>query len=187
MTFSAIYRGNLWNGKESLSGPGSGSVPTRRVVPELLALVAELGIESVLDVGCGDSFWLPDLPGYIGVDVAPEAVERARGFHPERRYEVIDGPLPKADLAIVRDVLQHLSPAEGKALLDSIPAKWLLASTYIGGQLVDFETSEHAWSPDLSSPPFDLGKPEQLIFDGYDWTQPDFVRDPAKFLGLWRL
>jgi SAM-dependent methyltransferase len=190
--FSAIYRDNLWNGTESLSGPGSGSASTANVARDLVELVRELDVSSVLDVGCGDSFWMPDLPGYIGVDVTPEAVERARHNHPERRYEVVDATvgLPPADLVLCRDVIQHQSLRDALALVNAIRlsgARWLVASTYEGGVVEDIETGAAAWAPDLARSPFDLGEPERMIFDGYEWSDPQLVRDARKWLAVWRL
>lgn len=187
--FSRIYAENRWNGGESLSGPGSGSVPTQRIAREIVALVAELGVESVLDVGCGDNFWLPDLPGYLGVDVAPEALERAERFHPERRYALVHPwePLPKADLVLCRDVIQHQSWLDADKLIQRIQASgatWLVASTYVPGEIRNIVTGEDAWRANLK--PW-LGEPERTIQDGYDWSEPDVLRDPDKMLGLWRL
>lgn len=190
--FGHIYRRNLWNGIESRSGPGSGSASTERMAAEITALVAELGVASVLDVGCGDGFWMPELPGYVGVDAAAEAVELARRRHPDRRYLVLDAsrePLPPAELAISRDAMQHLSLADGVALLGAIRAagaRWLLASTYLGGQNRDVATGAY-FEPDLSAAPFDLGPPLRLLFDGWSWEHPISVRDGRKHLGLWRL
>jgi SAM-dependent methyltransferase len=190
MAFEEVYRRNLWNGVESRSGPGSGTASTKHVAEAIVALVEELGVKSVLDVGCGDSFWMPELPGYIGVDVASEAVSRARALHPARRYERARARLPRADLVICRDVIQHLSLVDAGRLVDRIArsgATWLLASTYDGGEVEDIESGEAAWSPDLTQPPFELGEPERRIFDGYDWAIADQARDPRKHLGLWRL
>lgn len=186
--FSTIYRENRWNGRESLSGPGSGSASTLRIAAQIVALVEELGVQSVLDVGCGDSFWLPELPGYLGVDVAPEAIRRAKRFHPDRSYALVKPfePLPAADLVLCRDVFQHLSWNHCLGLIERIQwtgASWLLASTYLPGEIADIETGEAAWRPNLSQ--FGLGEPERIIDDGYD--APDVVRDPEKKLGLWRL
>lgn len=192
MTFSAIYRANAWNGEESLSGPGSGAAATERPRAELVALVAELGATSVLDAACGDGYWMPDLPGYLGVDVAPEAIATSRRRHPERRYMVGDVAqlsLPRVDLVITRDAMQHLSYVDGLAFLRACMSvgRWLLASTYVGGQNVNVETGR-AYSPDLTAPPFNLPQPNRLIFDGYYYHHhnTDQVRDPRKHLGLWR-
>lgn len=191
-TFDRIYRDNLWNGVESLSGPGSGPIATAHVSGQIVELAAELGVRSVLDVACGDGYWMPDLPGYVGIDVARAAVHAARQRHPDRHYRIGDIRrlrLAPADMVIVRDVIQHLSLDDGVEVIEAIRSgrhRWLLASTYIGGDNVDIETGD-AYSPDLSAAPFDLGRPESVIFDGYTYHDPDAVRDPRKHLGLWAL
>jgi SAM-dependent methyltransferase len=185
--FEAIYRENAWNGVESRSGPGSGPAATARLVPELLGLVAELDIRSVLDVGCGDGFWMPDLPGYFGFEPTREAVKLARRNHPGRRYGSVL-PSKPFDLVIVRDVIQHLSLRGGIDLLAAIHAtrsRWLLASTYVGGENFDIVAGDCYW-PDLEADPFLMGTPERRIFDGYGYADPDEIRDPRKHLGLWR-
>lgn len=200
-TFDAIYRENRWNGRESLSGPGSGSPATARVRDAILELVSELGVASVLDVGCGDGYWMPDLPGYLGIDISAEAVDRARLNHPDRLY--VSGDVrwlagTPFDLVICRDAIQHLPLSAGVELLDAIRAigsRFLLASTYVprgtveadaGPRNVDIEPG--AWySPDLTAPPFSLPDPGRLIFDGYHYHETDEIRDPSKHLGLWDL
>lgn len=189
--FDRIYREGLWNGVESRSGPGSGTAATERVAHELAELVTMLGIRSVLDVGCGDGFWMPDLPRYVGIDVSAEAITRARRNHPERDYRLArlrDLAEPRMfDLVIARDAIQHCSFADGLDLLAAIRetgSHWLLASTYRGGENVDIATGA-CYSPDLEAAPFLLGSPELVIFDGYTYHDSGAVRDARKFLGLW--
>jgi 2-polyprenyl-3-methyl-5-hydroxy-6-metoxy-1,4-benzoquinol methylase len=193
--FSRIYQHNEWNGVETRSGPGSHREPTRRVADAIVQLVEQYGITSVLDVGCGEGSWMPDLPGYVGIDVAPEAIEAAKRNHPERKYWLMDWALDGTemptyfDLVIVRDVVQHLSVDDALRMFASVlmmKPKYLLASTYVGGQNVDIETG-NAYSPDLTAKPFNMTQPELLIHDGYEYHDGDRLRDPAKMLGLWRL
>lgn len=192
--FSDIYRNNAWNGVESLSGPGSGEAATLRLRAGLVELVHDLGVRTVFDAACGDGYWMPDLPGYIGMDVAPEAIRIAKSRHPFRTYFVGDlttTSLPRCDLVIFRDAMQHLSLRDGMAALSAIMdtrPQWLLASTYIGGVNEDIATGD-AYSPDLEAEPFRLGEPARLLFDGYYYHHHDTeqVRDPRKHLGLWRL
>ena len=87
--------------------------------------------------------------------------------------------------------MQHLSLRDGMDALERITEarpRYLLASTYVGGENVDIVTGD-AYSPDLTAPPFSLGEPERLIFDGYHYHEhgTDAVRDPRKHLGLWSL
>jgi SAM-dependent methyltransferase len=188
LTFDRIYRDNLWNGVESRSGPGSGDAATAHLARNLAVLVQRLDIESVLDVGCGDGRWVPDLPGYLGYDASIEAVRLARQNHPGRQYGNVL-PVRSFDLVICRDAMQHDSLREGARLLAAIRATgstWLLASTFVGGENVNIQTGD-AYSPDLTAPPFSLGQPDLLIFDGFGYEDADAIRDARKHLGLWRL
>lgn len=193
--FDDIYRRNAWHGAESRSGPGSGSAATGPVAAAILELVDELEITTVLDVGCGDGYWLPDLPGYVGIDVSAEAIALASARHPGRRYEVgdvRDAPAqsgPTWGLILWRDALQHLSLEDGLASLAGIlrtEPRFLLASTFVGGENVDIATGD-AYSPDLTAEPFSLPAPDRLIFDGYGYASAGEIRDPRKHLGLWAL
>lgn len=192
--FESIYRRNAWDGIDSFSGSGSEFVPTRRLAHAIATLVAEMGISSVLSVACGDDNWLPGLPGFIGVDVSPTAIERARAKHPERDYRVADArrdELPECDLVIVRDVIQHLSFADALAFLENVKAsrpKWMLVSTYLDGANVDIETGRRAYRPDMTLDPFGWEAPLALLLDGYRTAELEDrpTRDPLKCMGLWR-
>jgi SAM-dependent methyltransferase len=188
--FERIYRENLWNGTESLSGPGSGDAATRTVADAIVALVTDLRIRSVLDVGCGDGYWMPDLPGYVGLDVSHRAIHVARRRHPDRYYAVDrGGGWPMVDLVIMRDVMQHVSLKDGYRMLRHAcnVGRYVLASTYVGGRNVDITPGIDAYSPDLMAAPFDMPQPDRLIFDGHYYHEHDTeqVRDRRKFLGLW--
>jgi SAM-dependent methyltransferase len=166
--FDRIYRVNYWGGTESLSGRGSGTEATKALTVDLLDLIAALDVTSVLDLGCGDGFWMPPLPGYIGVDVSAVALTSARARHPEREYRLDDGtPYPRRELVIARHVMQHLSLAEGTRLLNRVResgAQWLLATTYLMGSNRDIANGRVYW-PDLRAQPFNLGDPVSLLED----------------------
>jgi SAM-dependent methyltransferase len=194
VTFERIYRRNGWNGVESRSGPGSGPAATARVAEAIVELVRRHGVRSVLDVGCGDGYWMPELPGYLGIDPAPSAIRTARSRHPERAYLVGDirdpGPWRKAyDLVLSRDAMQHLPlhvVADVLAAIRATGSRWLLASTYHPGRNVDIRPGGY-YEPDLEAAPFSLGPPDEMVFDGWDYGKPGVVRDPRKYLGLWWL
>jgi SAM-dependent methyltransferase len=189
--FPDIYRRNRWNGVESKSGPGSGSAATQLIRQAITEMVAELGVASVLDVACGDGFWMPDLPGYVGMDIVPEAIATARRRHPDRTYALGDArfvPVRAFDLVVCRDAMQHLPLADVSLIIANLRAsgsRWLLASTYRGSVNVNVPAGGF-YCPNLEAEPFLLGEPVRLIFDGYGYARPD-VRDPAKHLGLWML
>jgi SAM-dependent methyltransferase len=195
IAFDRIYRADIWQGSAygSRSGPGSGTAATAHVGPAIVELIERHDIRSVLDVGCGDSAWMPDLPHYVGIDPSREAVRLARERHPERHYLV--GDIRKlrllADLVILRDVVQHLTLKDGVELVKAARAagNWVLASTYRGGANVGCNERQllrgWAYDCDLERQPFGLSVPLEVVPDGYAW-EGDSVRDERKVLGLWR-
>jgi protein YibB len=111
--FTEIYDRGIW-------GPGSGvgSAPDKTV--EYRAFVQQFmarnRVRSVVDLGCGE--WqfsqLIDWSGvrYLGVDVVPAMIEKNRrdfggGNVAFERFESL-AKLPRADLLLCKDVLQHL-------------------------------------------------------------------------------
>jgi glycosyltransferase involved in cell wall biosynthesis/SAM-dependent methyltransferase len=187
--FTSLYRRNAWNGRETRSGPGSGTEATAALREWLPELLEELGVGSVLDAGCGEATWQPELPGYIGADIVREAVLAARKRHPERTYVLADicrDDLPRTDAVFCRDALQHLSLADGLAALQNFhrsDAKWLIASSHQGE--VNRDVPSGGWYPsNLEAAPFWLGKPARTLFDGR-WESQD--RYPHKIIGAWEL
>lgn len=139
--FSAAYGSRAWlssKGQESLSGPGSEASATHTVVGALPELLARLGCETLLDVGCGDWNWMREvrLPcHYVGIDIVPEVIEANRRFQRVGvTFEVGDatqGPLPRADVVLCREVLFHLSFSDGMTALANMRAagRWLLVTS----------------------------------------------------------
>jgi SAM-dependent methyltransferase len=99
------------------SGVGSRGKPLADKRALLTALLDVLRPASVLDVGCGDGEATRglELPGYVGLDLSPEAVRRARAGRPDGDYRVgtlADHPV-QADLTICLDVLIHQADRAG--------------------------------------------------------------------------
>jgi SAM-dependent methyltransferase len=92
--------------------------------------VAERGIRSVIEFGCGDGrqLALMEYPRTLGLDVAPAAVEACRERFREdasKRFEVyVPGALPEplsAELVVALDVVYHIvDDAELERTLDDI-------------------------------------------------------------------
>lgn len=189
--FDSIYAENLWSGHETRSGPGSSLSSTLPLVAWLVRLVRELGVTTVLDVGCGEGSWMPSLPGYVGVDVVAAAIDFARRTHSTRAYRQLDArcdALPQTDLAFTRDFMQHLTVTEGLQVLANIKktgARFLVASTYQDGDnSTDPESSWHAYRVNLELSPFGLGTPDEAFCDGYD--EAGVLVDRTKMMALWR-
>lgn len=191
--FSAIYRHNTWGGSESVSGRGSELGQTRRVIRALPALCRDLGVQTLLDIPCGDFHWMQHVDrrgiDYIGADIVPDLIAGnwARHAGPGVRFTTCDllrDSLPAADLVLCRDCLVHLSHCEVRTALSNIAAseaRYLLTTTFPGRHNTDIATG--GWRPlDLASAPFNLPPPRRLIREGCDEFDGAY-RD--KSLGLW--
>ena len=188
--FRRIYLRNEWNGRGGTrSGPGSSLVATERLREVLPQIMVDLEIGSILDAGCGDSLWMPSLPGYVGVDIVEQAVKIARERHPERSYATLDicaDVLPKCEAIICRDAMQHMSMHDGLAALENFRAsgaEWFFAASHRGTENESITTGGY-YQINLEAAPFSLGEPLLEIPDG-DWENE--LKFPHKMLGLWAL
>jgi SAM-dependent methyltransferase len=116
--FSDIYRRNAWGDDTGCySGPGShwASI-VEPYVESVTAFLKRLPQKPVVvDLGCGDfnvsQHLVPYTSLFIGCDIAGAVIERNRQLFPGVAFHQLDitrGPLPDADICIVRQVLQHL-------------------------------------------------------------------------------
>jgi SAM-dependent methyltransferase len=190
--FRSIYHTNTWEDPNSLSGPGSSFEGAQHIRAQLPSLVERNGFRSILDIPCGDLFWirdiLPNTIDYIGADIVPELIERNREKAASMgRFEVLDlvkSPLPASDLALVRDCLIHLPNKQVIQALRNIKASeisYVLTTTYESvDHNVDIDVG--GYRPiNLRLPPFNLPPPLEMISDT---TNPQ--KDLGKSMGLWR-
>lgn len=194
--FRQAYRGNLWSGPESRSGPGSSLDQTALLRRQLPDLCRRLGVATLLDLPCGDLHWMSRtrLPGvtYLGADLLPEIVARNSELHGTdgRRFLTLDltsSPLPEADLLLCRDCLVHLSYDDIRRALVNIrkaPITWLLTTTF-PAQAENEDITTGDWRPlNLQLPPFTLPPPVEVLLEGCS-EQDGLFAD--KSLGLWRV
>jgi SAM-dependent methyltransferase len=122
-TFNEIYDKNLWGGEagEFYSGEGSTEVYSTVYAENIQRFIEENEIETVVDLGCGDfrvgsQIASPEI-NYIGVDIVPALIENHRKKFANERVSfqclnIVEDELPKGDLCLIRQVLQHLSNDE---------------------------------------------------------------------------
>jgi SAM-dependent methyltransferase len=135
-TFKKIYATKAWgdNGRPFCSGPGSHGLIADQYCDLVIRFIQDNGIQSVLDVGCGDFAVGKRIVEathvrYCGIDVVPELIEYHKRTvdNPRAIFQCADitkDTLPVMELCLVRQVLQHLSNDEiTKALrnLESAP------------------------------------------------------------------
>ena len=128
--FSEIYATDEWG-----KGSGEGSLPvhTKGYATLIERFIRQHNVQSVVDVGCGDwqfsRFINWNHCRYTGLDIVPGLVEtNTSQFACENiQFATYDGNfshLPKAELLIIKDVLQHLSQQkiiDFLAILDDYP------------------------------------------------------------------
>lgn len=124
-----IYEQHLWGGNEHDFYSGEGSHRPEIIEPYLKEVASFLKSHqnklSVCDLGCGDfnigQKLIPYTSSYIAIDIVEDLICRNKikfknddvEFH---CLDIAKDELPKADCAIIRQVLQHLSNTEIKAI-----------------------------------------------------------------------
>jgi SAM-dependent methyltransferase len=131
-TFDRVYATHLWGGSQAdelHSGAGSRG----RLALEYCALmqpeIKSRGIRSLADLGCGDfaigGCLAAMIADYTGIDIVQRVIDVNQSRHAAERCrffqaDITNDPLPPADAAILRQVLQHLSNVEIRAALHNV-------------------------------------------------------------------
>jgi len=131
--FDDIYNEGIWGKDEQMnSTSGTGSHKEEIVGPYVdvvKKIIAENNINSVADLGCGDfavgSLLIDYCNIYNAYDVSKVILDRNRIKYrsPNLKFEKLDlskDILPDADIAFVRQVLQHLSNESIKSFVDKL-------------------------------------------------------------------
>ena len=194
--FTEIYHRNTFGGVESRSGHGSNLRNTATLRAALPALLARLGVRSVLDIPCGDFYWMKEVELgvelYIGADIVGALVESnnqrfgavSRIF---RQLDITTDDLPRVDLILCRDCLVHFSDADVFRALDNLKrsgSTYLLTTTFTARKRnEDIVTGE--WRPlNLEIAPFNFPPPLEIINEGY-LGQGGLYADLSQ--GLWKV
>ncbi|MDB6078704.1 MAG: SAM-dependent methyltransferase [Akkermansiaceae bacterium] len=162
--FKKVYTENIW---ERGSGPGSYPENTIAYREYLQKFLAEHHIKSVVDIGCGD--WqfsrLIDWTGidYLGIDCVEDVIagNQAQFSAPNIRFlhdnAAAMSEIPWADLAIIKDVLQHLTIKTICELLNRLPCyRYILFTNSDTGENTDLHADGHFRPLNLALPPFSL-------------------------------
>jgi len=124
--FAAIYAERSWHRRWG-SGPGSNPMQLEPWIRTLAEVIAGEGVTRVADLGCGDWSFSVGVNwtgvDYTGVDVVPSVVAELTERHARDGVRFLQGdllrdPLPQAELAILKDVLQHWPT---RSILELVP------------------------------------------------------------------
>ena len=164
--FEEIYERNLWG-----FGSGHGSLPsvTKGYRAYLQQFMELNNVKSVVDYGCGDWQFSKYVDwsniDYTGVEVVKSLVDANNKQYSSDNISFMQSPadpakLPKADLLIVKDVLQHLSRQDITRFIDRALSKYtfaLITSNVIPADIVNMDIKTGEFRPlDLRLPPFNV-------------------------------
>ena len=196
--FSIIYNSGYWKGfnKGSLSGTGSSSESTNNIRKYLQKFINANQIKSLLDIPCGDFYWLSKLNlsniQYIGADIVDEIILDNQNNHTNKNLtfinlDIINGELPMVDLIFVRDCFVHLKNEQIiKALKNIINSnsKFLATTTFVNTKNYLYSSNADRWRPiNMCQEPFNLPKPLELLND----TPLLASNDQDKYIGVWKI
>lgn len=188
--FREVFRGNHWRNPESVSGFGSSIEATSDVRRAVAEIAERYRIRSLLDVPCGDFNWMQhvDFEGsYCGGDIVSDLVaqNQARYGDSRRQFVVLDvirDPLPRSDLILCRDCLNHLTLQEARRALGNIVksgSSYVAVTHYPTAITNRHQASGFDYRPlNLERPPFNWPRPTEV------WEEST---EPGKTLALWRL
>lgn len=192
--FTEFYLSNRWGGSVSLSGAGSDLDQTRVVRRELPVILRELGVRTILDVPCGDFYWMSkiDLTGieYIGADIVELLIEENTKKYAgdSVRFQTLDilsSHIPKVDLIFCRDCLVHLSYRDIAIALSRIcesESTYLLTTTF-PNRTKNRDIATGQWRPiNLEIVPFRFPAPLKLIVEECTEQNGAYA---DKAMGLW--
>jgi SAM-dependent methyltransferase len=194
--FTKYYEENSWNGRESLSGPGSDYEQTKYLISELDILLKTLPIKTMLDVPCGDFNWMRkvnlDSIKYIGGDIVNKMIKNNNKRYGDKNisFEVIDivnDSLPKSDLIMVRDCFVHLPNSDIKKSINNIKnskSKYLLTTSFTWkSHKSNNDIVPGYWRRlNLEHEPFNFPFPQQIIVEGNIQSN-----DRDKTMSLWEI
>ena len=198
--FTQIYRDNHWHGRASRSGTGSELDQTTTIRAALPLLARDLCVRTVLDIPCGDFFWMSEvrwlgLERYVGADIVDEVIRRNRIDHgqnvrPTRSFiklDLMSAPLPEADMILCRDCLVHFAFDDAFRALRNIAGSGAayLVTTHFEGDRENRDIVTGEWRPlNLERRPFHFPHPLRVINEN---CTEDGGTYADKSLGVWRI
>jgi len=193
--FSKVYETNAWADEESLSGSGSNMAETAAIRRELPKIFRDLKINSLVDIPCGDFYWmkhlLADCPKltYFGGDIVGEMISKNNRRHRNLKVrfgkiDLVSDNVPKGDAILCRDCLIHLSFKDGLKAINNIKksgSEYLISTTFQHLSINENSpTGPHGREIDLQLAPYNFPKPLMLINE-------EVPNCPHKCLGIWEI
>jgi len=199
--FTEIYNkrcwGFNWYGEQTVSGSGSTLIYTENLRKELPNLYDKFGFKTVLDAPCGDFNWMkhvvkkyPDME-YIGADIVKNIVKTNNDKYSSEKIkfielDIVNDPLPKANLMICRDCLFHFSTDYIFKFLDNFlnsDIDYLLTTSFNDIENTNIHVGGF-FRLNLFAAPFNF--PTETLYSIEDWANhPINEGVPVRHMYLW--
>ena len=175
--FIQNYLNNGFNGKQSISGPGSDLENTVTLRKKLITLLNQMNIKILIDAPCGDFWWMQhilpktSIEKYIGIDIVPKLIEQVNNHYGTDKIifkcqDIAEEFNEQGDLVICRDCLVHLSFESALKVLTNFAnssVKYFLITTFDREKNYDYPDGTSHYLMDLTKSPFNLPKPTVSI------------------------
>jgi len=198
--FTKVYKKNLFHGESSISGQGSDLKQTETLRRDLKFLLGKAGAKSLLDIPCGDFYWMSQVDlneiSYIGGDIVEDMVIKLslEYQNTSRKFKVINlvsEVPPINDVIFCRDLFVHLSNKDIKQCLNNIvlsDSKYLFTTTFTRDErnkdLPVFKRGVKWRTINLELPPWNFPKPKYLLNE--NCTEVDGAYSD-KSIGIWEI
>lgn len=188
--FEEIYAQGVWRhaeGQIATSGLGSELVATAEIRQQLPGLLRELGVETLVDIGCGDWTWMSQIKlpcSYLGLDIVSSVIERNIDMFGNERVifrclDAVTEDLPHCDAFICREVIFHLSFEDAVRVLDNMRrhSRWVIVTCDTDIWFNSDIPSGDFRMLNLQRRPFSFPPPDRYI--------PDAGLVRGRILGVW--
>jgi hypothetical protein len=192
--FNSIFNSNSWEDCETISGQGSNEIQTSEIVRSFPSIVTKFRIRSVLDIPCGDFYWmknvdLEEIEFYYGGDIVDALIIQNQqkysndkcSFH---KMDITTDRLFQVDLIFTRDCFVHFSFKDiQKSLINIKTSKsHLFATTTFPKKKRNRNIQTGGWRPiNLQESPFNF--PEPVLLLNEKCTEGKSFED--KCIGIW--
>ena len=181
--FSRTYSEGRWkhSTSESLSGEGSGLKWTESYRDELISIIKNHNIKSILDCSCGDWNWMRTISDqfdrYVGIDIVASVIQSNTERYATDKVSFINNDMLSYlvhselfDLIICRHTFEHLPEAYNIKSINQIMSKgrFFLTTTMVADSNMDKECDGWGFRRiDLSKEPYQsiVGTPIYSFYD----------------------
>ena len=198
--FTKVYEENLFHGTVSKSGNGSDLTQTETLRLELPLLFKKLKINSIIDLPCGDLYWMSKVISqdivYTGADIVPALILKLNSEYKGENINflelnIVNEKIQKYDAIFCRDLFVHLSNKHIVKSLKNIKdseSTYLFTTTFTRNienkDLPKFKRSVSWRMLNLRNHPW--GFPEPLYLLNENCTEGEgLYRD--KSIGVWKI